>query len=103
MYRKNILSKCAKLASLTLCAIVIIGLSGSYLRPPAAIAAAQCIRVGIAEPFTEAGDLDPYVRVSNSGDVMYIINNVYERLLDIGEDFKLIPKLAESWEHNADA
>ena len=50
----------------------------------------DCVRVGIAEPFTELSNLDPYVRVQGSGDVMYIVNNAYERLLDLGDDFTLV-------------
>src|SRR5262245_28878814 len=62
-----------------------------------------CVRVGIADPFTELSNLDPYVRVSGSGDVMYTVNNAYERLIDLGDNFTLVPKLAESWDRNDDA
>src|SRR5262245_59525184 len=80
---------------------MLSGLHGGPV-PSAALAQENCVRAGIADAWTQAGTADPHARAT-SGEAVYIVNNVYERLIDLDPDFNLTPKLAESWDHNADA
>lgn len=62
--------------------------------------AAECTRVVGYEPWTSSTSIDPMVNVTQT-DVMYIMA-LFEPLAWVTSDFGLEPRLATSWEPNAD-
>jgi peptide/nickel transport system substrate-binding protein len=65
-------------------------------------AAAACVHVAELNVFEVSASLNPYDR-STSGELIWVVNNVYERLVDQDTHANPVPRLATSWSHNADA
>ncbi len=66
-----------------------------------AFAAAKCVTVGLAEYSGEKLNLDP-ARNLGMDNAVYV-NSIYESLVDLDNSFGVLPRLATSWESNADA
>ncbi len=62
---------------------------------------AQCLKIGLSISSGETNSLDPFAIPTTEQAVM--INQVYNRLLDLDNNFVVSPELAESWESNEDA
>ena len=62
--------------------------------------AAACIRIAGVEVSGEKLNLDPINQPSTENSIM--VEQVYNRLLDLDSDFVVHPELAESWEPNED-
>jgi peptide/nickel transport system substrate-binding protein len=62
---------------------------------------AECLKVGLSIGSGETNSLDPFAVPTTEQAVM--INQVYNRLMDLDSDFVVQPELAESWESNEDA
>jgi peptide/nickel transport system substrate-binding protein len=69
--------------------------------PTAPPAEAQCLKIGLSISSGETNSLDPFAIPTAEQAVM--INQVYNRLLDLDNNFVVSPELAESWESNEDA
>ncbi|MGW8250993.1 MAG: hypothetical protein ACWGO1_10150, partial [Anaerolineales bacterium] len=63
--------------------------------------AGTCIRIAGVEVSGEKLNLDPINQPSTENSIM--VEQVYNRLLDMDSDFVVHPELAESWEPNEDA
>ena len=63
--------------------------------------APQCLQIALSIGSGETNSLDPFAIPTAEQAVM--INQVYNRLMDLDNDFVLHPELAESWEPNSDA
>lgn len=61
----------------------------------------KCIKVANVEVSGEKLNLDPMNQPSTENSIM--VEQVYDRLLDLDSDFVVHPELAETWESNADA
>jgi len=62
---------------------------------------AQCLKIGLSISSGETNSLDPFAIPTSEQAVM--INQVYNRLMDLDNNFVVHPELAESWEPNGDA
>jgi peptide/nickel transport system substrate-binding protein len=60
----------------------------------------QCVKVANVEVSGEKLNLDPMNQPSTENSIM--VEQVYNRLLDMDSNFVVHPELAESWESNAD-
>lgn len=69
--------------------------------PTTAPAEAECLKVALSIGSGETNSLDPFAVPTTEQAVM--INQVYNRLMDLDSNFVVHPELAESWESNADA
>jgi peptide/nickel transport system substrate-binding protein len=63
--------------------------------------AAACLKIGLSIGSGETNSLDPFA-IATSEQAVYM-NQVYNRLMDLDNDFVLHPELAASWESNDDA
>src|SRR5262245_8806434 len=77
-------------------ALAIAGLSGSVL----AAAGDECVKVLGYEWSGEKQSMDP--ADMHSGDDAYHTFAVYNRLVDIDDNFKVMPELATEWSASAD-
>lgn len=59
------------------------------------------VTIGVGEAFSPSYNLDPYQRVT-SGEMYYVLNNTYERLIDQSASGELVPVLATKWSSNDD-
>ena len=82
-----------------LLAAAAAGLALSAVAQPS-LAASECTRVIGYEPWTPSTSIDPMINVTQT-DVMYIMA-LFEPLAWVTSDFGLEPRLATSWEPNAD-
>ena len=62
---------------------------------------AECLKIALSISSGETNSLDPFAIPTTEQAVM--INQVYNRLLDLDNNFVVHPELAESWEPNEDA
>lgn len=74
--------------------------AASVSMSPAAMAAGKCLRVIGPEWAAEQQSVDPVNNIS-VGDTLRM-STIYEKLVEIGNDYQPQPVLAESWEANAD-
>ncbi len=68
---------------------------------PSEAPVAQCLKIALSISSGETNSLDPFAIPTTEQAVM--INQVYNRLLDLDNNFVVHPELAESWESNATA
>jgi peptide/nickel transport system substrate-binding protein len=73
---------------------------GLALMPVSAWAAGKCINVAGYEAFGEKETMDP-AHIGGTDD-SYHIEAIYEGLVDLDNNYQAVPRLAESWESNAD-
>jgi peptide/nickel transport system substrate-binding protein len=62
---------------------------------------AQCLKIGLSISSGETNSLDPFAIPTSEQAVM--INQVYNRLMDLDNNFVVHPELADTWEPNGDA
>jgi peptide/nickel transport system substrate-binding protein len=95
----------AKRQSLTIALLCATAVASWVATPTAASAhmqAATCVRVGELNPFLASSSLNPYARTT-SGESVDVLNNVYERLVDLNTQSQPVPRLATGWSHDAEA
>jgi peptide/nickel transport system substrate-binding protein len=78
-----------------LSATAVVALAVNWSPPADAAAGDECLKVLGYEWSGEKQSMDP--ADMESGDDAYHIFAVYNRLLDVDDNFKVIPELAESW------
>ena len=77
--------------------LAAVGVAASFVTPLAAQESGGTL-VMVTQP--EPPNLAPYV--STSGPIGQVTSKVYEGLINIGPDFKILPSLAKSWEVSDD-
>jgi peptide/nickel transport system substrate-binding protein len=94
----------ARLMVVALAVILVLPASAvhSTVSSAAGQRAAACVRVAELGAFEVSSSLNPYDRAT-SGELIWVVNNVYERLVDQDTHANPVPRLATSWSHNADA
>lgn len=58
------------------------------------------VKIGIVDPCGEVNSLDPINQPGAECSVM--VNQIYNRLVDMDSNFQIMPELAHSWEANED-
>jgi len=85
--------------SSTSSAVLILALALSA-GTAAAAGDADCVNIAGSEPISQKQTMDPGFIVST--DDQFNVWNIYEPLIDTTPTFELKPRLATSWEPNAD-